>query len=259
MCCDYVDCACRIYRIGSEHHHPYTPNADLQPRVQKSVHITEFNFETDAADPDRLIAAWLPEIETTAQTYVPDDRFISFLTAALRLGARSKSLKNFNLMDVIVKAGYSRSTFFRLFEGYTGFLLQGYQLTCQLSGKVFAKHLEDHAMNIDEFSRFTADVFYGGNCAIPNEIVQMLWKEHQLTQAEFHPHLNELTSIIYDYLTKNESTKHLTVDQEELHSVIQNLDLDMLNARLEDNPTWGTPTHYSKLRRLFHGYLLTLS
>ena len=220
--------------------------------------ITQFNFEADAANPDLLITAWLPEIETAAQTYVPDDRFISFLTAALRLGAQSKNLKNFNLMDVIVKAGYSRSTFFRLFEGYTRFLLQGYQLTCSLAGKVYAKHLEDRAMDIDTFSRFTADVFYGGSCAIPNEIVQMLWKEHQLTQAEFHPHLNELTSIIYDYLTKNDSTKHLTVDPEELSGVIHNFDLDMLNARLEDNPTWGTPTHYNKLQRMFKGYLLTL-
>lgn len=232
---------------------------DQQPKALKSVHITEFNFDTEAADSDRLIAAWLPEIETTAQTYVPDDRFISFLTAALRLGAQSKNLKNFNLMDVIVKAGYSRSTFFRLFEGYTRFLLQGYQLTCQLSGRVYAKHLEDRAMDIDTFSRYTADVFYGGSCAIPNEIVQMLWKEHQLTQAEFHPHLKELTSIIYDYLNKNESTKHLTVDWEELSGVIHNLDLDMLNARLDNNPAWGTPLYYKKLLRLFKGYLLTLT
>lgn len=220
--------------------------------------ITGFNFAAEPADPDRLIEAWLPEIEQAAVTHVPDDRFIAFLTAALRLGARSKTLKGFNLMEVIEKAGYSRSTFFRLFEGYTGFLLKGYHLTCQLSGKVYARHLEDREMDLDQFCAFTADVFYGANCTIPNEIIQMLWKEHNLTHAEFHPHLADLASIIADYLAKNERTKHLAVDPAELSGVIHNLDLDILTARLEGNPAWGTPHYYQKLRRLLHGYLLTL-
>src|SRR5210317_425782 len=97
-----------------------------------SLAITDFDFHAATADPDSLIQAWMPEIEEAAQQYVPDDRFIAFLVAALRLGARSKSLKGLNLMRLVEVAGYSRSTFFRLFEGHTGFLLNGYQLTCQL-------------------------------------------------------------------------------------------------------------------------------
>lgn len=219
--------------------------------------ITDFDFATQPADADLLIQAWMPEIEQAAITYVPDDRFIAFLTAALRLGARSKSLKGFNMMDVVEKAGYSRSTFFRMFEGYTGFLLKGYQLTCLLSTKVYDAHLENQQLSLDEFCDFTADVFFGANCTIPNEIIQMLWKEHGLTHAEFHPHLSGLAPIMLSYLSGNSQTQHLEINEAELSGVVHNLDLDILTARLEDNPDWGTPMYYRKLKKLLKGYLIT--
>lgn len=117
----------------------------------RQIAITDFDFTTFPADQDNLIKAWLPEIEESARSYVPDDRFIAFLIAALRIGARSKSLDGFNLMQIVEKAGYSRSTFFRLFEGYSGFLLNGYKLTCDLSIRVYERHLGGHERTLDEF------------------------------------------------------------------------------------------------------------
>ena len=219
--------------------------------------ITNFDFAAQPADPDLLIQAWMPEIEQAAATHVPDDRVIAFLTAALRLGARSKSLKGFNLMEVVEKAGYSRSTFFRLFEGYTGFLFKGYQLTCLLSTKVYAKHLNDQQLSLEEFCKFTADVFYGANCTIPHEILQMLWREHNVSHADFHPHVAGLAPLIQSYLLQNPQTKHLQIDEDELDGVLNNLDLVILNVRLEDNELWGTPFYYKKLKKMLQGYLLT--
>lgn len=219
--------------------------------------ITDFDFATQPADPDLLIQAWMPEIEQAAITYVPDDRFIAFLTAALRLGARSKSLKGLNMMAVVEKAGYSRSTFFRLFEGYTSFLFKGYQLSCLLSTKVYAQHLRSQKLSLEEFCTFTADVFYGANCTIPNEIVQMLWREHNVSHGEFHPHLTELAPTMQTYLSQNPQTQHLQIDVEELDGVLKSFDIDILNARLEDNEQWGTPFFYKKLKRMLHGYLST--
>jgi AraC-like DNA-binding protein len=219
--------------------------------------ITDFDFATQPADPDLLIQAWMPEIEQAAITYVPDDRFIAFLTAALRLGARSKSLKGLNMMEVVEKAGYSRSTFFRLFEGYTGFLFKGYQLTCLLSTKVYAEQLNTQQLSLEEFCTFTADVFYGANCTIPNEIVQMLWREHNVPHAEFHPHVADIAPTMQTYLSQNPQTQHLQIDVEELDGVLKNLDLVILNARLEDNEQWGTPFYYKKLKKMLQGYLIT--
>jgi AraC-like DNA-binding protein len=225
--------------------------------VSETIAITDFDFETHDADMDALIAAWLPEIEAAAEVHVPDDRFMSFLVAGLRLGARSKSLKGFNMMEVINKAGYSRSTFFRLFEGYTGFLFKGYQLTCRLSVIVYRKHLQGRELSLDEFCTFTADVFYGANCSIPNEVIQMLWREHDLTHQQFHPHLGELAPMIRDYLAANPQTGHLVIDVEELDGVLKTLDLVILNARIEGDALWGTPFYYKKLRKMIKGYLIT--
>ena len=219
--------------------------------------IADFDFEAQNAKPDKLIQAWMPEIEAAAQEHVPDDRFIAFLIAALRLGARSKNLRSLNVMQVVQNAGYSRSTFFRLFEGHTTFLLKGYQLTCLLSTKVYAQHLSKHRFTLDEFCEFTTDVFYGANCTVPTEIIQMLWREHELPHHKFHPHLADLAPTISTYLSRNDNTKHLSIDLQELTGVLRDLDLAILNARLEGDPLWGTPLYYQKLRKMLQGYLLT--
>ncbi|MGM9403646.1 hypothetical protein ACS0VU_14905 [Aliiroseovarius sp. KMU-71] len=218
--------------------------------------ITNFNFEMEPADPDLLIQAWMPEIEQAAGIHVPDDRLIAFLTAALRLGARSKSLKDLDVMRVVEKAGYSRSTFFRLFEGYTSFLLEVYQLSCLLSTKVYAQHLRDQKLSLEEFCTFTADVVYGATCTIPSEIVQMLWREHNVSHGEFHSHLADLAPTIQTFLSQNPQTQHLQIDMEELDGVLKNLDLVILNARLEGNELWGTPFYYKMLKKMLQGYLI---
>lgn len=221
------------------------------------LQITAFDFATDHADVDALMRAWVPEIEEAARHHVPDDRFVAFLVAALRLGARSKSLDGFNLMQIVEKAGYSRSTFFRLFEGYTGFLIKGYQTVCALSARVYSKRLEQREMTVDEFCKFTADVFYGANCTIPPEIIQMLWNEHALPHAKFHPHLPDVAQAMANYLNSNPPTQHLNLGFDELSDLVRSLDLDLLNARLENDPQLGTPRLYMRLRRLLKGYLET--
>jgi AcrR family transcriptional regulator len=219
------------------------------------LQIIAFDFATAKADSDALMRAWVPEIEEAARIHVPDDRFVAFLVAALRLGAQSKNLDGFSLMQIVNKAGYSRSTFFRLFEGYTGFLLKGYQTMCALSARVFAKHLLQREMTLDEFCKFTADVFYGANCTIPPEICQMLWGEHDLPHAKFHPHLRDVAQVIADYLESNPPTQHLNLGVDELTDLVRDLDLVLLNARLESDPQLGTPRLYMRLRRMLKGYL----
>lgn len=221
------------------------------------IPILSFDFETHPADTDLLIQAWMPEIAEAARTHVPDDRFVAFVIAGLRVGARSKGLEGFKLAEVVKHAGYSRSTFFRLFEGYTGFLLRGYQLTCLLSIKVYERHLEGRELSLEEFCKFTADVFFGANCTIPNEAIRVLWGEHDQSHVAFHPHLSEIAPIICRYLSQNRQTAHLSVDVEELDGVIRSLDLAILNARLEDSEQWGSPYFYKKLKKMLLGYLLT--
>ena len=68
--------------------------------------IFDFNFEVEPANSDRLIQAWMPEIERAIMQHETDDRFISFLIAALRIGARSKTLQK--RTETMVKMGFLR-------------------------------------------------------------------------------------------------------------------------------------------------------
>lgn len=227
-------------------------------KMDKSIcPILDFDFETRPADIDALIQAWVPEIEAASIEYIRDDRFMAFLIATLRLGARSKSLKRLNVFDIVDKAGYSRATFFRLFESRTSFLLQSYKLSCVLSTKVYSKYLVNRELTLDEFCTYTADVFYGASCTIPQEVLRMLWREHNQTHQEFHPHVAGLAPIVRDYLARNAQTQHLQIDVDELGVVLNNLDLVILNARIEGDERWGTPFYYKTLRKMLKGYLVT--
>jgi len=225
--------------------------------MKNKIAITNFDFETQRADPDNLINVWIPEIEAAAEVYVKDDRFLAFLLAGLRLGGRFKTVKGLRLTDIVKTAGYSRSTFFRIFGGRPRFLCKGYQLTCLLWVKVYAKYLNQQELNLDDFCKFTMDVFYGASCSVPNEVLLAVWREHNGTHSTFHPHLAELATVIHSYLGQNRETQHLKIDTTELDAVLRSLDLIVVNARLEDSDLWRTPLYYNTLSKMLKGYLST--
>lgn len=218
--------------------------------------ITEFHFKTNSPDQKALLRAWLPEIEEAARTYELDDRTVSFCIAAMRLIARSNKLKDFTLAQVANSSGYSRSTFFRQFESYHGFLLKCYQISCRLAASVYEQKLDGRNMSLNEFCTFTMDLYYGAVCAAPNELVQLLWREHNLTHIELHPHLSKVAIIIKDFLAQNQQTQHLCIELKELEGVIRCLDTYLLTARIEGNSTWETSLNYCQIWKMFNGYLL---
>lgn len=217
--------------------------------------ITDFTISEGIPEMDHLIQAWLPEIEIAARDYVPNDRIQAFFLAALRLGAKSKSLEGFNLFAVIERSGYSRSTFFRLFEGYTGFLLNGYKLTCSLSIRVFAKHLSERAMTLDEFIAFSSDILYGANCTVPNEVTRALWQEAKQEHLVFHAHIKEVARVMHEYLKWNQATAHLAIEEDDILEFIRIIDWELLQARVDNSPHFPSVPHYWRLRRMLTGYL----
>ena len=221
--------------------------------------ITEFTFDKGLPDPDALTQAWVPAIEQASFNHITDDRFKAFLVAAIRLGANSRRLEGVNVLNLVEKAGYSRSTFFRLFESHTNFLLTGYHLTCSLSIEVYRDLLKCKEMSIEEFAQFTTDVFYGANCTVPNEISQMLWQAHGVSHKAFHPHLPKVSKIILEYLKSNPATSELDVDQEELDGIIHTLDWDMLQARIDLGEVFPTLQQHKRLKRILYGYLVSLA
>ena len=220
-----------------------------------SYQITDFSIPEGVPDPDHLIQAWLPEIEIAARDFIPNDKVQAFFLAALRMSAKSKSLAAFNLFAIVDRSGYSRSTFFRLFEGYTGFLLSGYQMTCSLSIKVYAKYLSQKAMTLDEFIEFSADVLYGANCSIPNEITKTLWTESEQDHLVFHKHLKELASVMQNYLNWNPATSKLPIEEDDILEVVRMLDWELLQARVDGSEQFPSIPHYWRLRRILAGYL----
>ncbi|MEN8657625.1 MAG: hypothetical protein ABF313_06265 [Marivita sp.] len=220
--------------------------------------ITDFRMQDGIPDTDTLIQAWLPEIEKSAQAFVPCNKTQAFFIASLRVAAKTKSLSSFKLLSIIDMSGYSRSTFFRLFENYSSFLVIGYKLVCDLSIKVYAKHISERSLTLEEFIALSADLLYGANCTIPNEITQTLWQNAEEDHLEFHTHVKELARIMRDYLNWNPATAHLQVDKDDLQDVLRILDWELLKARVDGSGDFPSVPHYLRLRRILSGYLKEL-
>lgn len=206
-----------------------------------------------------LINAFLPEIEEAAKAHVPEDHFLAFFYASLRIAAKAENFTGLNLKALVYHTGYSRSTFYRLFDGYSAFMMNVYQLTRLLGVKVYAKHLTAREMTLEEFADFSANLMYSANAALPPDLCKMLWDGREVDHLEFHPHLPEAASVITTYLNTNPQTSHMTVRQEDIFELLRMLDWDMLQAFATADPKCPSQPHYRHIKRLFRGYLFQLA
>jgi|GEM_PF-1044454 len=225
----------------------------------KECALTDFSFDTQLVDRRILVKVWRPEIENAAQKWIVDNRHKSFFIASLRLAIAYQNLNQVSIEKISQKSGYSRSTFFRLFGKQSEFILKTYQMICWLSVKVYKKYLNEKKLDTEEFVDFTISMFFGSNLTFEPPLIQSLWHESQCSHRDFHPHLEDLSDIVVIYLRNNESTKHIPILSDDITRVLGMLDLEMLNAKLENSSESGTPKQYIRLKHILRGYLYSIS
>jgi len=221
--------------------------------------ITDLNLDTAFPSQRELIDAWLPEIQEAAKLHAPQDHFLAFFYVSLAFVAKNEGISGLNLKSLVYHSGYSKSSFYRLFDGYSSFLMDVYQTTRLLGVKVYLKHLKARPMDLETFITFSANVLYSANAALPGDLSKLLWEGRSIDHIEFHPHLSEAAQGIADYLNSNPQTSHMGILQEDMFELLRTLDWDMLQAFIKEDPSCPSQAHYRHLRRLFRGYLLQLA
>lgn len=206
---------------------------------------------------ESLIDAWLPAIEKKSSSEITNITERTFFNAMVWLAVSNPKIAKFSLNALSHKSGYSVSTFYRIAPGYVDFVYRSYQECARLTFLIYADHLHNRALTLQEFADFSTNFLYGAHASIPNGIVRMLWNKKGTSHAEFHDHLPMLADVMLNYLSTNGATRTISFSRDELLEAIQTLDRDILESRLDDAKEFPNSLQYKRINAMFAGFLLS--
>jgi AraC-like DNA-binding protein len=232
-----------------------------QPDAAKKAELLDiigrnewFDVEDVLSDPDLVTSLWADEVAKAASERIADNRWEAFALAGIRQYAHAETLAEVKIANIVKQAGYSRSTFFRIFDNLTKYQLRLYQLVSQLSVDVYAERLFAKPRSPQEFARFTVNLFYSADCTIPNDWVAMLWKKYgHLGHDSFHPQLPDISRIITQYTQKHRALGYAQLTMSDVHSVVCLYEREVLESRLGPRPSFPSAAQSLRWKRMLFG------
>lgn len=213
-----------------------------------------FNVEDVLSEPDLLTSIWADEIAKAATQHIADNRWEAFALSGIQQYANASSLAEVKIANLVKQAGYSKSTFFRIFDNLTKYQLRLYQLVSQLSVEVYGQRLFAKARSPLEFADFTINLFYSADCTIPNDWVATLWNKYgHLGHDKFQPQLPDISKKIVEYAQQHRSLGYADVSLSDVHAVICLYEREVLESRLEPQPSFPSAEQSLRWKRMLFG------
>ena len=213
-----------------------------------------FDVEDFLSETDLLTSLWADEIAKAATEHIADNRWEAFALSGIRQYANANSLAEVKIANLAKQAGYSKSTFFRIFDNLTKYQLRLYQLVSQLSVEVYEQRLFAKPRSPLDFANFTINLFYSADCTIPNEWVAMLWEKYgHLGHDNFHPQLSDISRTITEYTQKHRSLGYANLSASDVHAVVCLYEREILESRLAPQPSFPSPGQSLRWKRMLFG------
>ena len=213
-----------------------------------------FNVEDVLTETDLVTRVWADEIANAASDHIADSRWEAFALAGIQQYANASSLAEVKIANLVKQAGYSRSTFFRVFDNLTKYQLHLYQLVSQLSTEVYAKRLFAKPRPPLEFAEFTINLFYSADCTIPNDWVATLWKKYgHVGHEKFHPQLSDISRTIAQYTQEHRSLGYNELAVSDVHPVVCLYEREVLESRLGAQPSFPAARQARRWKDLLFG------
>ncbi|NHQ75907.1 hypothetical protein HAT86_15765 [Roseovarius gahaiensis] len=213
-----------------------------------------FDVEDLLSETDLLTSVWADEIAKAATQHIADNRWEAFALAGIRQYANATSLAEVKIANIAKQAGYSKSTFFRIFDNLTKYQLRLYQLVSQLSVEVYGQRLFAKPRSPLEFAHFTINLFYSADLTIPNDWVAMLWGKYgHLGHDKFHPQLPDIARKITQYTQKHRSLGYANLSVSDVHAVVCLYEREVLESRLGSQPSFPSPAQSLRWKRMLFG------
>lgn len=216
-----------------------------------------FTVEQVLSETDLVTRVWADEIAKAASEHIADSRWEAFALAGIRQYANASSLAEVKIANLVKQAGYSKSTFFRVFDNLTKYQLHLYQLVSQLSTEVYAQRLFAKPRSPMEFAEFTIDLFYSADCTIPNDWVATLWKKYgHIGHEKFHPQMINISRTIVSYTQEHRALGYKVLSVPDVHAVTCLYERDVLESRLGSQASFPSARQVRRWKDLLFGLVV---
>ncbi|WP_157132291.1 hypothetical protein [Roseobacter sp. AzwK-3b] len=231
------------------------PDAAQKAALLDRIRSNEwFDIEDFLSEPELLTSLWADEVAKAASEHIADNRWEAFALAGIRQYAHANSLAEVKIANIVKQAGYSRSTFFRIFDNLTKYQLRLYQLVSQLSVDVYKQRVFAKPRSPLDFANFTINLFYSADCTIPNDWVAMLWKKYgHLGHESFHPQLADISRIITQFTQKHRALGYAELTVSDVHPVVCLYEREVLESRLGPQPSFPSAEQSLRWKRMLFG------
>ena len=225
---------------------------DLQDKIAGGewFDVCEHLSETDA-----ITRLWIGEIDRVMGRSSIDFRFETFLRAGIRIYAGAMG-RRVSVKEIYETAGYSKSTFHRIFDSFPRYQLKLYQFLCQSAVEVYRERLNLAARTPEEFCRFTKNVVYSSHLSVPSNLLRKIYQLNApISPSDFHPHLDIMAEVMHDYIRAHLSLGYRRLTFSSFRELIRTLDYDILASKLDQPSTFPSAEQADRLERLLLAYV----
>lgn len=207
-------------------------------------------------DEIQIQEAWRQIVERRLSAIVPEGRSETFIRSAILFYARSPSIVRVTADAIIAKAGFSRSTFFRVFGSFNEFQIKMYQYLCEIAAAEYLDLIKQRSLNPAQLADLTLSVIYSSNIAIPNaHFLNMVRGAPELKFSDFNKSTQRLSVGLHDYIIKHKHLGYAEFDVIELHALLETLDFDIFNQRVSNDRVFPSAEQAKRLRKMFLGFI----
>ena len=215
-----------------------------------------FDVEDYLAETDLITSVWADEISKAASQHIADNRWEAFALAGIRQYASAQSLTEVKIANLAKQAGYSRSTFFRVFDNVTKYQFHLFKIVSSLSVDVYQDRVFSKHRSPLEFVNFTINLFYSADCTIPNDWVETLWKRYgHCGFDDFNPQLPKISKVIKQYIQDHPGLGYADISEADIHAFVRLYERDILESRLGPTPIFPSESQSSRWKRMFLGLI----
>ena len=207
-------------------------------------------------DEAKIQEVWRQIVEQRLSAVVPESKSETFIRSAILFYTRSPMAVRVTADVIIAKAGFSRSSFFRIFKSFGDFQVKMYRYLCNIAALEYLSIINRMQLNPTQLADITLSVIYSSNIAIPNShFVNMVRSAPELKYTEFNQSTPILAAGLYDYMEKHKHLGYACVDLSEIQALLDTLDFDIFNQRVSPEKTFPSAVQARRLRKLFFGFI----
>lgn len=215
------------------------------------IALNEFDVSFDR---EAIEATWLEIVDRRISDIANCPKDEVFIRAALILYSRSRVVR-LTVDKIVKKAGFSRSSFFRM-HSFPEFQLKLYRKLCRLAILEYQDLINKKPLSPTEFAELTLSVLYSSHVAIRDHVFEQLVSSHQgCGFDEFNTEVAFVSDVIVAYCNKYSHLGYRRLSRSQVESTIRLFDFDIFQSRTSKTGDFPNAEQAFRLYLMFLGLI----